>query len=95
MFEDFRNCRAISQRWKYERRLLHTYTKDHLLLMLSHYHDMNYFATGCLAIGANDTGTSHIFATTCSDISSDAIKTISSTIAREAYRKNLYRELDF
>lgn len=87
---ELRNVRAISQKWKYEKRLLHTHSKEYLLHLLQHYGDMNYHAVGCLAIGANEAGVSYFFANSCASVSSDAIRTIRDALEHGNYRTASY-----
>jgi hypothetical protein len=90
MFNSFIAARNVSQKWKYEKRCLSTYTKEHLLNCLGYYKDLNHTASGCLVIGTRDTGTDAYFATVCMKTSSEAIEYIRVIMSKRLYRENQY-----
>lgn len=87
MFKDFRTVRSISQKWKYEKRLLRTHTKDYLLALLLHYNEMHNYASGCLDFDSVDSGVSHYFASNAAAISREAIQAISSALESGGFRE--------
>ncbi len=89
-FSEFRNVRAVTQKWKYEKRLLHTHSKECLLNLLCHYRDMNFHAVGCLAVGPHDTGVSYFLANSYASVSKDAIESIVNALAMDNYRTTSY-----
>jgi len=90
MLNDFLAARNISQKWKYEKRFIHTYTKDHLVSTLNYYKNLNYFSSGCLMIGGGATETSGYFANVCARTSIDAIKHIEEALRKGSYKKDEY-----
>jgi hypothetical protein len=78
--DSFSAARNVSQKWKYEKRMVHTYTKDHLVNMLNYYKDLNHCSSSCLLIGTDSTGTDSYFASVCMNTSIDAIKGTSKIV---------------
>lgn len=91
MFRDFIAARNVSQKWKYERRSAHTYTRDHLVNVLNYYKDLNYFSSSCLVIGTDATGTNAYFASVCMKTSLEATEYIQSILNKGFYKQDEYR----
>ena len=90
MLSDFLAVRNVSQKWKYEKRFIHTYTKEHIINIMNYYKDMNYFSSSCLLVGTDATGTSGYFAKSCMKISIEAVRYTAETLSKGSYRKTSY-----
>ena len=90
MLDSFIAARNVSQKWKYEKRCIQTYTEDHLLNALGYYQDLNHTASNCLLIGTRDTGANAYFATVCMKTSSEAIEYIGMILSKRLYREERY-----
>jgi hypothetical protein len=90
MLDSFITARNVSQKWKYEKRCIQTYTEDHLLNTLGYYQDLNHTASNCLLIGTRDTGANAYFATVCMKVSAEAIEYILMILSKRLYREDQY-----
>ena len=91
VFKDFIAARNVSQKWKYEKRCAHTYTRDHLLNVLNYYKDLNCISSSCLVIGTDATGTNAYFASVCMKTSLEATEYIQSILNKGFYKQGEYR----
>ncbi len=90
MLDSLITARNVSQKWKYEKRCIQTYTEDHLLNTLGYYQDLNHTASNCLLIGTRETGANAYFASVCMKVSAEAIEYILMILSKRLYREDQY-----
>jgi len=90
MLLSYWTVRNLRRKWNYERKFLHTYSKQHMIYTLDYYKDMNLTSQCVLLSESSGNGGNRYYASSCEALSKEAINYIKNIIDQKLYRKGRY-----